>query len=542
MSETLRPASSSSIRPSAGTSADDDAAVAVDDPERAVVAAQHDVVADRERGSGDSHLLGAERAGGAHQRVRAPVEVGDVDAALGDHQRPAGVALRPPVRDQALAQLRGVVADFDPAGLVVALHRLARGAVAREPQRVALPLQLLAAVLLELDHGQAREQSAERAAGADRLQLAVVADEHQLDVESPHVVDEPGELARRHHRGLVDDQHRARRDRRGRTARRGPAAAPSRSCSGCRRSPAARARRGARARRRTRAGRSPPTPRARRPARTSCRRRPGPTTTATPSPSCVSRRTISICSPASDGRRSIARSTARDVASPTPAARRSIAYFEDPLLEREQLAASSRSARRRRPGSGVRRGGAATASRSPSASTTACGERRKPSASRSISATLTFAPAGSCSHQACSTSRRVNVERRSVSPNGPASRVVICSMSASRTGVDRAAPGELSDHLRASARARPLARATPARAARASRGSPSRDASRAPRPAPPRRSTSPRRSSSASISARRRLNARSTVGGTPAMSAIPLRTGVHSTPSSRVSSLRSRAS
>jgi uncharacterized membrane protein YkvA (DUF1232 family) len=52
----------------------------------------------------------------------------------------------------------------------------------------------------------------------------------------------------------------------------------------------------------------------------------------------------------------------------------------------------------------------------------------------------------------------------------------------------------------------------------------------------------PRRSSSASMSARRRLKPRSTVGGTPAISAIPLRTGVHSTPSSRVSRLRSRAS
>ena len=37
------------------------------------------------------------------------------------------------------------------------------------------------------------------------------------------------------------------------------------------------------------------------------------------------------------------------------------------------------------------------------------------------------------------------------------------------------------------------------------------------------------------MSARRRLNARSTGGGTPAISAMPLRTGVHSTPSSRVS-------
>ena len=41
----------------------------------------------------------------------------------------------------------------------------------------------------------------------------------------------------------------------------------------------------------------------------------------------------------------------------------------------------------------------------------------------------------------------------------------------------------------------------------------------------------PRSASAASISARRRLNARSTARGTPSISAMPLRTGVHSTPS-----------
>ena len=51
----------------------------------------------------------------------------------------------------------------------------------------------------------------------------------------------------------------------------------------------------------------------------------------------------------------------------------------------------------------------------------------------------------------------------------------------------------------------------------------------------------PRSAIAASISARRRLNARSTGFGTPTSSAIPLRTGNHSTPSVRVSSARSTA-
>jgi len=81
---------------------DDDAAVSVDDPERAVVATQHDAIANRERGARDSHLLRAEHAADTHESVRAPVEIGDVDTALGDHQRPVWVALSPPVGDQAV--------------------------------------------------------------------------------------------------------------------------------------------------------------------------------------------------------------------------------------------------------------------------------------------------------------------------------------------------------------------------------------------------------------------------------------------------------
>ena len=45
---------------------------------------------------------GAESAGRAHQRMRASVEVGDVDATVRDHQRAVGIARRPPVSDQAL--------------------------------------------------------------------------------------------------------------------------------------------------------------------------------------------------------------------------------------------------------------------------------------------------------------------------------------------------------------------------------------------------------------------------------------------------------
>ena len=290
---------------------------------------------------------------------------------------PSGSRCRPPIGDQALAQLGGVVADLDPAGVVVALHGLARGAVARELQRVALPLRLLPAVLLELDHRQPREQPAERAAGADRRQLAMVADEHELDVEAPHVVDELGELARRDHRGLVDDQHRARRDRRQPDGARGPGAAPSRSCSGC---PALSC--SSRAARRASA-----TPYTRRPLASHASRAAAsanvlpvpawPTTTATPSPSRVSRRTISICSAASDGRRAMRALDRPRRREPDPSGPALDRVLEDPLLERQQLRrrvdALDAGGRNQR----GRRDARSDAGRSPSARTTARGERRK---------------------------------------------------------------------------------------------------------------------------------------------------------------------
>ena len=189
----------------------DRAPIAVDDAERGVVATHHDAVANRERRAGDGHLLGTERARGTHQRMRPPVEVVDVDPALRDHHRPVEIARRPPVRHQALAQRVGVLADDDPARVVVALNRLGRRTLAHEPQRLPLPLGRLPAVLLELDHRQPIHQRAERTAGSDRRELAVVADEHELDVE-------PASPARRAGRARASAACRPRRRRARRAA------------------------------------------------------------------------------------------------------------------------------------------------------------------------------------------------------------------------------------------------------------------------------------------------------------------------------------
>jgi len=60
-------------------------------------------------------LLVAERAGGgAHQRVRARIQVGDVAPSVSDHHRIVGVAGRPPVGDQAPSDFVAILVGEDP--------------------------------------------------------------------------------------------------------------------------------------------------------------------------------------------------------------------------------------------------------------------------------------------------------------------------------------------------------------------------------------------------------------------------------------------
>ena len=74
-----------------------------------------------------------------------------------------------------------------------------------------LPLQLarLAAVLGELDRPEALGQGGEAAAGIDGGELGPVADQHQARRGPGGVAGEALERASRHHRGLVDHDHRS---------------------------------------------------------------------------------------------------------------------------------------------------------------------------------------------------------------------------------------------------------------------------------------------------------------------------------------------
>jgi hypothetical protein len=68
-------------------------------------------------------------------------------------------------------------------------------------------------VVREFDRVAARDERAERAAGLELGELAVIADQHQLAIGAFDVFEQPGELARGDHPRLVDDQHDAVRQR-----------------------------------------------------------------------------------------------------------------------------------------------------------------------------------------------------------------------------------------------------------------------------------------------------------------------------------------
>lgn len=72
----------------------------------------------------------------------------------------------------------------------------------------ALPCLDLTPVLAQLDRVRRSREGGESAAGADRRQLARVADEHELAIARLHVSDEDRQITRAEHPGLADHEHR----------------------------------------------------------------------------------------------------------------------------------------------------------------------------------------------------------------------------------------------------------------------------------------------------------------------------------------------
>jgi len=67
--------------------------------------------------------------------------------------------------------------------------------------------------LMQLDRAEPLREGAERAAGLDLRELAVIADQYELCLRMLRCVREGSEIARADHAGLVDEQHRAVRER-----------------------------------------------------------------------------------------------------------------------------------------------------------------------------------------------------------------------------------------------------------------------------------------------------------------------------------------
>ena len=119
----------------------------------------------------------------------------------------------PPVFDEPGPGLLGGGGGVDAAVLLVGGDGLGGAAVGDVVERAPFPRLRLALVVDQLDGEPAGDQGAERAAGFDLGQLAVIADQHQLAVRSFDVLEQLGQLPGRDHAGLVDDEHAPVRER-----------------------------------------------------------------------------------------------------------------------------------------------------------------------------------------------------------------------------------------------------------------------------------------------------------------------------------------
>jgi len=122
------------------------AGVAVGDAEGAVVACRHDAVAEGEGAVSGDERVEAEATGEAQVLASASIEVADVGAAVGDHQRLlAALGRRPPVIDECRPRRLGAGRGHDPAVVGVGAGEVVQVAVPQRRESVAIPRLPLAA-------------------------------------------------------------------------------------------------------------------------------------------------------------------------------------------------------------------------------------------------------------------------------------------------------------------------------------------------------------------------------------------------------------
>src|SRR6185295_18893831 len=99
------------------------------------------------------------------------VELDDVDASAGDHDRSVAVAGGEPAIDHALARALLRRLDGDAIVPCIKANGLGGPTVAQQIERAPLPRLRLAEVVLELDREPALDETTEDATGLDRRQL-----------------------------------------------------------------------------------------------------------------------------------------------------------------------------------------------------------------------------------------------------------------------------------------------------------------------------------------------------------------------------------
>ena len=198
-----------------GVEGGDGAAGTVGDPELGDgVAAAHHPIPHRQLAVLDLEAVVAEAAPGGQQLLAGHVEPIDLAPPIGQQGHVlARVVLgllpgRPPVLEQGQGGGRLAVGGHHPVVGPVGGHGLLDQAGADQLQGLAFPGLVLAAVLGQLAGAEAETEGAEAAAGVDRGQLPVIADQHHLGPGLLGVLEEAGQLAAAEHAGLIHHQHR----------------------------------------------------------------------------------------------------------------------------------------------------------------------------------------------------------------------------------------------------------------------------------------------------------------------------------------------
>jgi hypothetical protein len=201
--------------PSVGVEGGDGAAGAVGHPQLSDgVAATHHPVPDRHLEVLDLKAIGAKAAAGGQQLLASGVQPIDLASAARQYDRVLGrvglgvLPALPPVVEQRQSGGRLGLGRHYPVMGPIGGHRLRHQPTPDQLQGLAFPGLLLAAVLGQLRGAKAVAEGTEPAAGVDRRQLPVIANQHHLGLGLLGVLEQASQLAAAEHARFVDDQHR----------------------------------------------------------------------------------------------------------------------------------------------------------------------------------------------------------------------------------------------------------------------------------------------------------------------------------------------